>query len=1138
MARVLEDLQKNSINAEVLDKFHSSKYLFKDFEKEVEKRRIKEDKLLQEKKAQEEAKNAPKTVAPQISNLRELKPKPALIANQLGSGVNLFDVKTFQAEESFDHLKVVPIVDEEALKRQDISQHIKVHDKYTLENPFQGTIQEFIEGNALSNVEDYIDEDRDIYLKEFLNIESDILVKINQYDNLNPKLKPSVIDRRADIVELKNKLPVTLKEYEIMESVINNLVTIVCGATGSGKSTQIPQFLYETGFCQDGLVGITQPRRLAAISLAQRVAEEMSSQVGDKVGYQVRFEASKFTEETKIKFMTDGILLNEMMSDFLLTKYSVIVLDEAHERKINTDLLIGLLSRVIRIRAKLSLREREASEKAAFNSPSTTQTGTAGTTKFKMNPLRIIIMSATLRTSDFTNNKYLFPEEKINTIEVEARMFPVKVIHERETKPDYVEECIEKIVKIHTQLPPGGLLVFLTGEEEIRYVVSEVRGRLEEAKRRGLMSERIEEDMKPEDFDLQSENEEYQGDKMQEEKEEAPQDPDIDEKVAEKQDEASTVNKEKRANSTNKGVVDFLVCPLYTKLPLVEQQKIFKHSSPEKRLIVISTNVAETSLTIPDVKYVVDCGKEKKKVYNAQMTLGRFEIDWVSQSSAKQREGRAGRTCAGYCYRLYSQAVFNKFKEFSDPEIVKEPLDSSILTLKTIGIQDIEKFPFVTRPSDQNINQAVDELKKVGALSEDSKVTPLGSSLSQLPIKPRLGKMLLMARKAKQTVLGILMAAALSTEEIFDTRDLKEELGNITMEEADQKDAKRLKKSLLAKHKSLYSAFVNERSDLITEANIIGNFIATVMRTLKSQPDSFNLNAFILRFCRENKLLFKSMRETYSLILHLLKIVDTMIVNENEKAEIKTIFEQFKPVVADKNSIAFEIIVATMIDKIARRIKYIEEGREKQAFETTEHSLKVQVHPSSFVFSRRPNFLVYNEVIESSADKIFLARVTEIDNLALLAKYDPCLEPKIEKILDPTPLYASTSDTMMHYARCTFGPKLWEIDYFLTEFLDDAREKYSYFCYALLQGKVLPGFKVLREKLTVKLADKILQEPKALQPLIAYLQSHRIASRQAFLQDNKKSSGLKTAVAALVDEKYRPKVQSLWHKLVGAGAEN
>jgi ATP-dependent RNA helicase DHX37/DHR1 len=538
------------------------------------------------------------------------------------------------------------------------------------------------------------------------------------------------------------------------------------------------------------------------------------------------------------------------------------------------------------------------------------------------------------------------------------------------------------------------------------------------------------------------------------------------------------------------------------------------------------------------VKYVIDCGKEKKKVYNAQMTLGRFEIDWISQSSAKQREGRAGRTCAGYCYRLYSQAVYNKFKEFSEPEIVKEPLDSSILTLKTIGIHDIERFPFVTKPGDVNISQAMEELKKIGALGEDTKVTPLGSSLSQMPIKPRLGKMLLMARKAQETVLGILMAATLSTEEIFDTRELKDELGNISLEESSEKDAKRLKKTLLAKHKSLYSSFVNERSDLITEANIIGNFISTVMKSQQAPSSSFNLNAYILRFCRENKLLFKSMRETYSLILHLLKIVDTIVANDKEKTEIKKKFEEFKPVVTDKNSMVFEIIVATMVDKVARRIRYIEEGREKQAFETTEHTLKVQVHPSSFVFSRRPNFLIYNEVIESSTDKIFLARVTEIDNLALLAKYDLSAERKIEKILDPTPLYSPTIDAMMHYAKCTFGPKLWEIDYFLTEFLDDPREKYTYFCYALLQGKVFAGFKALKEKLKTKLPDKILQEPKVLQPLIGYLQSHKIASRQAFCLDNKKSSGLKNAVCSVLDEKYKQKALGLWQRLLGEAEDN
>lgn len=1126
-------MKKNSIESDVLNEFHSSKYLHKDFEKVVEKRKIKKEKVAQALIDAEEAKKAPKENPAENSNLGELKSKPALITNQFSKGLNLFDVKEFQTEENFSHLKMVPIVDQEALRREDISQRIKGHDKYTLENPFQGTIQQFIEGNALSSMEEYIDEDRDAYLQEYLNVESDILVKINSYDNLSAKRKSVTLDCKPDIKKVKDKLPVTLKEFEIMESVINNLVTIVCGATGSGKSTQIPQFLYETGFCSEGSVGVTQPRRLAAISLAQRVAEEMNCEVGDKVGYQVRFEASKFTDETRVKFMTDGILLNEMMSDFLLTKYSVIVLDEAHERKINTDLLIGLLSRIIRIRAKLSLKEREACSEPGNNSPSTTHTGGAQTSKFRMNPLRLIIMSATLRTSDFTENKYLFPDTKLNTIEVEARMFPVKVVHEKETRQDYVEECIKKIVKVHTRLPPGGLLVFLTGEEEIRYAVGEVVCRLEEVKRQGNMEERVEEEMKEEEFELLSDEEiPMETEEENPDQSKAGMEEKIAEKEAENIDQISQKTK-KKDGLNDKGVKDFVVYPLYTKLPLAEQQKIFKHTTNSKRLIVISTNVAETSLTIPNVKYVIDCGKEKKKVYNDQMTLGRFEIDWVSQSSAKQREGRAGRTSAGYCYRLYSQAVFNKCQEFSDPEIVKEPLDSSILTLKTIGIQDIGKFPFVTRPSDLHLNQAVDELIKVGAMTEDLKITKLGHSLAQLPIKPRLGKLLLASRKAHRTAFGILVSAALSTEELFDTRELKQDLAKVGEDELTEKEIKKAKKAILAKHKSMYESMVNDKSDLITESNIIGNFLCSVLKAQKESGASFQLNTFVFKFCRENRLLFKSMRESYSLILHLLKIMDMIVTSDKEKSDLKEEFEKFKPALTSHDSMLVELIVATMIDKTARRIRYIEEDREKQAFETTEHDVKVQVHPSSFVFSRRPNFLIYNEVIETSEGKIFLARVTEIDNVAILAKYDLSKDRKLEKMLDPTPLYSQRTDSMMHYAKCTFGPKLWQLDYFLTEYFDDPREKYSYFCYALLLGKVFPGFKVLKDKLKIKLPEKVLQEPKALQEVISYLQRHKVASSAGLLTANKSSSALKTQIAGLVDEKYKQKVLALWPKLLG-----
>ena len=1109
----MEDLHQNSLKQDVLDKFHSSKNLNIDFEKQVEKKRVKAEKGKQdeERLAEQSQSNTAASRSTKDSKGRVL----GGIVNNISKGVNLFDVGVYKTEENFDHLKVVPIVDENELMHKDTSLQIQQREKYTLDNPFQGSLKEFLEGNALQNMEEHLDVDADDDLKDYLNVESDILLQINKYDGLSAKHKLQKLKPPKEVVETKQKLPVTLKELEIMESTIGNLVTIICGETGSGKSTQIPQFLYETGMTEHGMVAVTQPRRLAAISLAQRVAEETGTKLGDLIGYQVRFEASRFTEHTKIKFMTDGILLNEMMTDFLLTKYSVIVLDEAHERKINTDLLIGLLSRVIRIRAKLSIKER---------------TSEGSSKPYKMHPLRLIIMSATLRITDFTENRYLFPEEKLNTILVEARMFPVKAYYNRTTPEDYIASCLAKTESIHTKLPPGGILVFLTGEEEIKDFCARLADKFEELKERRNTSfyDIKEEDFPEEDYELKEVGEE---DDPFEDKHEKPL-PVFKEDLKELNSGPKRQEKGKKQARPSVAVEDYVICPLFTKLPLEEQQKIFHHFDPKKRLIVVSTNVAETSLTIPNIKYVVDSGKEKRKVYNAQMSLGRFEIDWISQSSAKQREGRAGRTSSGHCYRIYSQSAFNKFQAFSDPEILKEPLDSSVLALKTIGIQDIAKFPFVTRPDPKTIERAEAELQLIGAVDKENRVTQIGTSLSQLPIKPRHGKMLLMTRKAHILGYGILLVTALSCEEMFDSRELKQKLHEADFDSMTPKEAKKLKQQLLAEHKKKYQGLVNDKSDLITETNIMGTFVSFLMG-LQSAAN-FDINKSIMSFCKEKSLLFKSMREAYSLLLHLLQIVEIIVTADHEKETLRAELKTYKVPSRDAETVLTEVIVASMIDKVARRIRYMEEGREKQAFETTEHEVRAQVHPSSFAFSRRPEFLIYNEVIENEKGKIFLARVTEIEDSSLLPKYDTSTAQRIEYLRDPPPKYLPSKDRMFCFARCTFGPKLWEIPLTLIEMQEESRLRYFHFAVNLLRGQVISSLSVLTPRLVVRIDPVPAIEPKALEPLVSLFEELKIDRKMKLKQllHGKLASNFKAIVLNLLNPKDQTKVEKLWPRLM------
>lgn len=294
--------------------------------------------------------------------------------------------------------------------------------------------------------------------EEFDDIKVQLLKSNREGDLAEDVAKPFYVsvNRKPEIQAARLKLPVCGEEQTIMEAIRNNTVVIICGETGSGKTTQVPQFLYEAGWSHPdsdnpGLIGVTQPRRVATVSMAKRVAQELN--LTDKVvSHQIRYDAT-VSEKTRIKFMTDGVLLREMSQDLLLTKYSTIIIDEAHERNLNTDILIGVVSRVLKLRAELSREDRQ-----------------------KIKPLRVVIMSATLRVSDFTENKTLFPVIP-PVINVNARQYPVAVHFNKKTPLDHVGEAYKKITKIHERLPNGGILVFLTGQNEINQLCKQLRKR-------------------------------------------------------------------------------------------------------------------------------------------------------------------------------------------------------------------------------------------------------------------------------------------------------------------------------------------------------------------------------------------------------------------------------------------------------------------------------------------------------------------------------------------------------------------------------------------------------------------------------------------------------------------------------------
>ena len=465
-----------------------------------------------------------------------------------------------------------------------------------------------------------------------------------------PSENPSI-----SLQDSKNTLPIAHMEQEIIETIRYNNITIICGETGSGKSTQLPVFLLQNGFVKNGKIGITQPRRIAAITLAQRVSSELGFTIGKEIGYQVRYDSDNISKENVIKFMTDGILLKEIASDFLLKDYNVIIIDEAHERTINTDILLGLLSRIIPLRAKMA-------------------------EDLGLNELKLVIMSATLRVSDFTDNKNLF-NDCPPVINIDSRQYPVTLHFAKTTNTEkYIDLVVEKTKKIHKNLPPGGILIFLPGKKDVLSVKSLLKSVLP--------------------------------------------------------------------------VFETQILCLYSMLSIKKQLKIFKPYE-NKRLIVVSTNVAETSITIPNIVYVIDTGLEKIKVYSGQLMMSKYITTYISQASAMQRSGRAGRTSPGHCYRLYSNAAYNNvFSQFRNPEICNSPLSTIILQLKAIGIKNVLKFPFPTVPSEVSLQESLQILKDLDALKQNRKgtgdvfeITDVGREMACFPVAPRYAKMLAVSKR-------------------------------------------------------------------------------------------------------------------------------------------------------------------------------------------------------------------------------------------------------------------------------------------------------------------------------------------------------------------------------------------------------
>ncbi|ODQ65758.1 P-loop containing nucleoside triphosphate hydrolase protein [Nadsonia fulvescens var. elongata DSM 6958] len=791
------------------------------------------------------------------------------------------------------------------------------------------------------------------------------------------------IERDAEIQDARLKLPVVSEEQRIMEAINNNDCIVICGETGSGKTTQVPQFLFEAGFGNKdsdtpGMIGITQPRRVAAVSMATRVGSELGNH-GDKVAHQIRFD-SNVKEGTAVKFMTDGVLLRELSADFTLSKYSAIIIDEAHERNINTDILIGVLSRVMKLRQEMSTEANS-----------------------KIKPLKLIIMSATLRVSDFTENTSLF-DTPPPVLKVDARQYPVSVHFNRRSAFNYLEEVQRKATKIHQKLPPGGILIFLTGQQEITTMVKKLRKAFPTKKTKSNINSKVGQQdistvrVNAKDAAIEAEDIEFGTESKIRIK-----DDDLGDDYNESEDEEGfdeTLEDDQDANAP------LHVLPLYSLLPTKEQMKVFENPPDGSRLCIIATNVAETSLTIPGIRYVVDCGRAKERVYDEETGVQSFAVNWVSKASAGQRAGRAGRTGPGHCYRIYSSAVFESdFAQFSKPEILRTPVEGVVLQMKSMGIDKIINFPFPTPPDRLTLAKAEKLLQYLGAISPENNLTDLGRTMSLFPLSPRFAKMLIIANQHGCLPYVIAIVAGLTVGDPFIN---EHELGiaessnngeeeDVCIESAEEKEFKR-------KLRGKYYKVQDKFSSLDKNSDALKLLCATC---------AFDYDKDTEEFAKKNFLRFKTMEEIQKLRKQLAYIV-TVNTKPESLGSLSLLQGKLKPPTAIQVKAMKQMIAAGFLDQIAIRAELVSSDIPKRNHNrvinvpyntlfpsTTRGTISeadrlidpfVYIHPSSVLAntgSTPPDYVVYNTINLSQSvngegvSKIRMKPLTDIGPAAL-----------------------------------------------------------------------------------------------------------------------------------------------------------
>lgn len=615
-------------------------------------------------------------------------------------------------------------------------------------------------------------------------------------------------ERKAkSIEETRKSLPFYQYRDELLAAVREHQCIIIVGETGSGKTTQLPQYLVEDGYAKLGKIVCTQPRRVAAMSVATRVAEEMGVKLGQEVGYSIRFENAT-SEKTILLYATDGNLLRTLMSNPTLDDYSCIIIDEAHERTIATDILLALIKQISRVRPDL----------------------------------KILISSATMNAQKFS--KYF---DDCPIFNIPGRVHPVRIFHTPAPEANYLSAAVTTIFQIHLSQPRGDILVFLTGQEEIESVEQS----LQETTR-------------------------------------------------------------KLGNACK----ELIICPIYANMPPDLQANIFTPTPPNARKVVLATNIAETSLTIDGIVYVIDPGWVKENVFESKRGMSSLVVVPCSRASANQRAGRAGRTQPGVCFRLYTKnAYMSEMEESTTPEILRSNLEGPVLTLKSIGIHDLLNFDFVDPPSVQSLSAALEKLYALSALNDAGNLTKVGRQMAEFPIDPMQSKALITAG-----TLGC-------TEEVISTLAMLGEAASLFFRPKDKRmiaDAARAR-------------FTNkEGGDFLTFLNVYNQWV-----------DS----DYSYVWARENFLQHRSLNRARDVREQLIKLCERVEVEVRSSSDAVA-----------ENPQVLRALTAGFFPNAARL------QRDGQTYRTVKSGLTAMMHPSSVLLEARPKWVVYYELVLTSKE--------------------------------------------------------------------------------------------------------------------------------------------------------------------------